>query len=84
MVKYPGQLHILNIAADPEFRRQGFAGLLMDRAEARLLELGCPKLNLQVRRSNSDVVAFYESRGHRVEDVISLGKPLGRWRHDSN
>lgn len=73
-----------HLAVLPEFRRQGFAGLLMDRAEVGLLELGCPKLNLQVRQSNADVVAFYESRGHRVEDVISLGKPLGRWNHDSN
>jgi len=73
-----------HLAVLPEFRRQGFASLLMDRAEVGLLELGCPKLNLQVRPSNADVVAFYESRGHRVEDVISLGKPLGRWHHDSN
>jgi ribosomal protein S18 acetylase RimI-like enzyme len=54
----------------------------MDRAEEGLLELGCPKLNLQVRGSNAEVIAFYESRGHAVEDVISLGKPLGRWRRD--
>ena len=73
-----------HLAVLPEFRRRGFASLLMDRAEAGLLELGCPKLNLQVRRSNAEVVAFYESRGHRVEDVISLGKPLGRWNHGSN
>jgi hypothetical protein len=29
------------------------------------------------------VIAFYESRGHSVEDVISLGKPLGRWQRES-
>ena len=73
-----------HLAVLPEFRRKGLASLLMDRAEAGLLELGCPKLNLQVRRSNADVVAFYENRGHRVEDVISLGKPLGRFRRDSD
>jgi ribosomal protein S18 acetylase RimI-like enzyme len=76
-----GWVHHLAVLS--EFRRNGFASLLMDRAEAGLLELGCPKLNLQVRGSNAEVVAFYESRGHRVEDVISLGKPLGRWRRDS-
>ena len=73
---------VYHLAVLPEFRRRGFANLLMDRAEADLLELGCPKLNLQVRRSNVDVIAFYESRGHSIEDVISLGKPLGRWRRD--
>lgn len=71
-----------HLAVLPELRRRGLAGLLMDRAEQGLLELGCPKLNLQVRRSNAAVVAFYESRGHSVEDVISLGKPLGDWRRD--
>ena len=44
--------------------------------------MGCPKLNLQVRRSNLAVVAFYESRGYAVDEVVSLGKPLGRWRRD--
>jgi ribosomal protein S18 acetylase RimI-like enzyme len=71
-----------HLAVLPELRRRGFASRLMDRAEEGLLELGCPKLNLQVRRSNAEVIAFYESRGHSIDDVISLGKPLGRWRRD--
>lgn len=71
-----------HLAVHPEMRRRGHAGRLMDRAEEALLALGCPKLNLQVRRSNLGVLAFYESRGHTVDDVVSLGKPLGRWRRD--
>jgi ribosomal protein S18 acetylase RimI-like enzyme len=71
-----------HLAVLPELQRKGFASLLMDRAEEGLIELGCPKLNLQVRGSNAEVIAFYESRGHSVEDVISLGKPLGPWRRD--
>jgi ribosomal protein S18 acetylase RimI-like enzyme len=51
----------------------------MRAAEQGLTQLGCPKLNLQVRSTNADVVAFYESLGYAVEDRISLGKPLGRW-----
>ena len=73
-----------HLAVHPEWRRRGIAGCLMDRAEASLLELGCPKLNLHVRRSNAEVVAFYEARGHRVDDVLVLGKPLGRWRRDAD
>ncbi len=71
-----------SLAVHPAFRRRGLAGRLMDRAEAGLLELDCPKLNLQVRRSNASVVAFYESRDYAVDDVISLGKALGPWRRD--
>lgn len=68
---------VYHLAVAPELRRRGLAGQLMDHAEARLLEKGCPKLNLQVRTSNAAVVAFYESRGYAVDQVISLGKVLG-------
>jgi ribosomal protein S18 acetylase RimI-like enzyme len=69
-----------HLAVTPELQRRGFAGHLMDRAEEKLLELGCPKLNLQVRRTNAAVVGFYESRGYAQDDVVSLGKPLGVWK----
>ena len=68
-----------HLAVLPEFRRRGLATLLMRTAERDLTRAGCPKLNLQVRASNSEVVAFYESLGYTVEDRISLGKPLGQW-----
>ena len=77
-----GWVHHLAVA--PDFRRQGLAGRLMDHAEAGLLEMGCPKMNLQVRGTNRAVVAFYESRGFLIEDVISLGKPLEPWCRDSS
>lgn len=76
-----GWVHHLAVA--PEYRRLGFAGQLMDYVEAELLALDCPKLNLQVRRSNAQVVAFYESRGFAIDDVISFGKPLGPWQRAS-
>jgi len=75
-----GWMH--HLAVLPALQRRGYAGLLVDRAEEELLALGCPKLNLQVRGSNAAVVAFYESRGFGRDDVISLGKPLGRWRRE--
>lgn len=68
-----------HLAVHPEYRRHGFATQLMRSAEQGLITLGCPKLNLQVRASNAEVVAFYESLGFNVEERISLGKPLGRW-----
>ena len=37
---------------------------------------GCPKLNLQVRASNRQAVAFYERLGYAVEDRVSMGKLL--------
>ena len=65
-----------HLAVVPELRRRGIAGLLMDRAEESLLAMGCPKLNLQVRSTNTGVIAFYERLGYTVEDRVSMAKPL--------
>ena len=44
----------------------------------QVLYPGCdvPKINLQIRRSNADVVAFYRSIGYAEDDVVSMGKRL--------
>jgi ribosomal protein S18 acetylase RimI-like enzyme len=67
---------VYHLAVAPKLRRRGLAGRLMDHAEEELLARGCPKLNLQVRTSNVEVVTFYEGRGYAVDQVISLGKVL--------
>ena len=64
------------LAVCPSQRRQGLASRLMKNAEASLKRIGCPKLNLQVRASNLEVLKFYESLGYTVEKRASLGKPL--------
>lgn len=69
-----GWIH--RLAVHPDSRRAGLATQLMQRAERGLKEIGCPKLNLQVRDSNLDVIKFYQALGYAVEDRASLGKPL--------
>ena len=64
------------VAVQPEFRRQGIASGLMHQLEARLLNLGCPKLNLQVRDTAPEAVLFYEYLGYSVEKRTSMGKIL--------
>jgi ribosomal protein S18 acetylase RimI-like enzyme len=64
------------VAVQPEFRRQGIASELMRELEARLLDLGCPKLNLQVRGTTPEAVLFYEHLGYSVEKRTSMGKLL--------
>ncbi len=49
---------------------------MMDEAEIRLRQLGCPKINLQVRESNADVVAFYRALGYSLDVVVSMSKRL--------
>jgi ribosomal protein S18 acetylase RimI-like enzyme len=77
MVGYEGHRGWINyLAVAPDCRRNGFGRRLMDEAESRLRALGCPKINLQVRTSNADVIAFYKSVGYSVDEVVSMGKRL--------
>lgn len=77
MVGYEGHRGWINyLAVDPTLQRNGLGRRLMDFAEVRLRELGCPKINLQVRSSNEAVLRFYERLGFRRDDVVSLGKRL--------
>ena len=64
------------VATSPRHRRQGIGTALMQAIERKLDEIGCPKLNLQVRAKDREVVAFYETLGYHVEERISMGKLL--------
>jgi hypothetical protein len=65
-----------HLAVAPEFRRRGIATQLVRAAESGLQRLGCPKVNVQVRSTNAEVVAFYRSLGYTIEERISLGRRL--------
>jgi len=67
---------IYHLAVAPEWRRRGFATQLVRAAELGLRALGCPKVNLQVRATNSAVVAFYQSLGYQLEERLSMGRAL--------
>ena len=64
------------LAVDPTHRRSGLGRAIMDEAERLLRASGCPKINLQVRSTNTEVIDFYRSLGFTVEDVVNLGKRL--------
>jgi ribosomal protein S18 acetylase RimI-like enzyme len=64
------------VVVSPNHRRQGIGTALMEEVEERLARIGCPKINLQVRATNDEVVCFYEKLGYRVEERISMGKRL--------
>jgi ribosomal protein S18 acetylase RimI-like enzyme len=67
---------VYSVAVDPGFRRRGIATSLIQRLEAALIRRGCLKVNLQVRSTNADVIAFYRTLGFDVEERISMGKRL--------
>lgn len=77
MTGYEGHRGWINyLAVAPQHRRQGVGRQIMAEAEAKLRALGCPKINLQIRTSNREVIAFYESLGFVQDDVVSFGKRL--------
>ena len=77
MAGYDGHRGWVNyLAVDPAHQRHGLATSLMQEAERRLLALGCPKINLQVRTKNAAARRFYERIGYATDDVVSLGRRI--------
>lgn len=77
MAGYEGHRGWINyLAVHPDYRNKGFAVQLMNRAEELLRAIGCPKINLQVRTSNTEVIEFYKGIGFSADDAVSLGKRL--------
>ncbi|MFD9701131.1 GNAT family acetyltransferase [Lentzea sp. NPDC059081] len=69
-----GWIHYLAVATAR--RSTGLGRRLVGHAEAALSALGCPKVQLQVRPDNTDVVEFYERLGYEPYEAINLGKRL--------
>jgi ribosomal protein S18 acetylase RimI-like enzyme len=77
MAGYEGHRGWLNyLAVAPRFRRQGLGRKMVAEAEARLRQMGCPKINIQIRTSNTEVIEFYRRIGFKPDDVVSMGKRL--------
>jgi ribosomal protein S18 acetylase RimI-like enzyme len=77
MAGYEGHRGWVNyLAVAAEHRRSGLGARLMQEVEQRLLALGCPKVNLQVRSTNAEVLAFYRALGYAQDDVVGMGKRL--------
>ena len=77
MAGYEGHRGWVNyLAVEPELQGHGLGRQLMEEAERRLVEMGCPKVQLQVRRDNAEAVAFYRSLGYLEDEVMSMGKRL--------
>ncbi len=74
---YEGHRGWINyLAVSPEHQRKGYGQKIMEKVENLLKLKGCPKINLQIRNTNKDVIMFYNSIGYGDDQVIGLGKPL--------
>jgi ribosomal protein S18 acetylase RimI-like enzyme len=64
------------LGVDPAVQKKGLGRQIMQALEEKLLERGCPKLNLQVRTDNTEALKFYERIGYKRDEVIGMGKRL--------
>jgi ribosomal protein S18 acetylase RimI-like enzyme len=74
---YEGHRGWINyLAVSPRHQRKGYGRLIMEAVELAIAQKGCPKINLQVRSSNTGMALFYQAIGYDIENVIGLGKRL--------
>ncbi len=76
---YEGHRGWINyLAVKPSEQRKGYGQSIMQSVEQLLTDKGCPKINLQVRTSNEQVIAFYSAIGYGNDNVVGLGKRLAQ------
>jgi ribosomal protein S18 acetylase RimI-like enzyme len=64
------------LAVDPSVQYSGLGKQIMSELESRLMKIGCPKINVQIRSDNQHAVEFYKRIGYSFDAVICVGKRL--------
>jgi ribosomal protein S18 acetylase RimI-like enzyme len=57
--------HLYRLAVHPDYRRQGVATVLLDRAEQRLVDLGAPRIDAMVLDENELGQSIWAARRYR-------------------
>jgi ribosomal protein S18 acetylase RimI-like enzyme len=74
---YEGHRGWINyLAVLPSQQGSGIGRVLIEKTEANLLALGCPKINLQVRSTNSHIIEYYKTLGYSEDNAVGMGKRL--------
>ena len=77
MAGYDGHRGCINyFAVHPNFQARGYGKQLMENVENGLRELGCPKINLQIREGNDKVFSYYQKLGFVEEKRINMYKRI--------
>lgn len=64
------------VAVTAHQRRRGIGAALMAGVERILLDLGCTKINLQIRPGNEALTEFYRKLNFQIEERVNMGKRL--------
>ena len=74
---YEGHRGWINyLAVHPDFQEKGYGQEIMNSVENGLREMGCPKINLQIRTGNAKIAFFYQKLGFTKDHEVSMGKRI--------
>jgi len=66
--------YLYSVAVSKNIRKAGVGKKLVTHALEELKKLGCVKVNLHIRPTNTEVAEFYKSLGFEMEERICMGK----------
>ena len=69
-----GWIYYLGVA--PDAQKLGIGRQMVAAIEEKLVGLGCPKVNLQMRQDAAEAAQFYAALGYTPDAVVSFGKRL--------
>jgi len=64
------------LAVDPAHQHRGIGRKLMEACEEWARDRGAPKIQVMIRRSNSNVLGFYRTLGYADDEVCVLSRRL--------
>ena len=74
---YDGHRGWINyLAVHPDFWENGYGQKIMNSVETKIREMGCPKINLQIRTGKDKIAFFYQKLGFTNDHVASMRKLL--------
>jgi ribosomal protein S18 acetylase RimI-like enzyme len=62
------------LAVHPDYQKRNYGRQMMKTLEEKLIVMGCPKINLNVRSRNIEAMKFYYRIGYKQDEVITLSK----------
>lgn len=65
-----GQLHVVNLAVEKEYRRIGIATSLLEAAESWAERLGADASSLEVRETAGPAISLYSAEGYRQVELL--------------
>ena len=74
---YEGHRGWINyLAVHPDFQEKGYGQEIMNSVETGLREMGCPKINLQIRTGNDKIAYYFQKLCFTKDHVVRMVKTL--------